>query len=156
MPLAVFQTTSPSDFWNKLRRGFTCFYGFDTQCGDVPSKAVIYILSYCLGNMFNLLLIKYTDGAVYSVIVQALVTPLATIFWTLFKAEPTFMWFPVFNQSTIYVLGGLVIMMPSVIMYTIFSGEADAGELQETDVYSEIGDRSLRKVNSEPSLHAIY
>ncbi len=106
--------------------------------------------------MFNLLLIKYTDGAVYSVIVQALVTPLATIFWTLFKAEPNFRWFPVFDQSTIYVLGGLVIMMPSVIMYTIFSGEAEARELQENDLHSEIGDRTLRRVNSEPSLHVIY
>ena len=118
--------------------------------------------------MFNLLLIKYTDGAVYSVIVQALVTPLATIFWTLFKAEPTFTWFPVFDQNTVYVLGGLAIMMPSVVMYTVFSGDAE--QSQAASGIGTIPDSSkltvkilptgqvvrdegtLRRINSEPSL----
>ncbi len=118
--------------------------------------------------MFNLLLIKYTDGAVYSVIVQALVTPLATIFWTLFKAEPTFTWFPVFDQSTVYVLGGLTIMMPSVIMYTVFSGDEEQSQaalgIRATPDFGKLSvkilpsgqvvrdEGTLRRINSEPTL----
>ena len=72
--------------------------------------------------MFNILLIRYADGAVYAVVVMALVTPLGSIFWMFFTTEPYFRWHPVFDQTTIYVLVVLVIMMPAVVMYTYFSG----------------------------------
>ena len=47
-------------------------------------------------------------------------TPLTTLFWTLFTAQPTLHWAPAINISTGFLLVGLVIMMPSVVMYAYF------------------------------------
>lgn len=94
------------------------------QCSNVPKLAALYIVSYASTTVFSVLLIRFTDGAVFTVIVMALVTPLSTLFWNLFSATPQFHWEPFFDPATILLLLGLCIMMPAVILYTYFGTEA--------------------------------
>nr|KAG5702492.1 hypothetical protein BaRGS_015124 [Batillaria attramentaria] len=70
-------------------------------------KGWIFILGYTLGGLFQFLLIKYAEGAVFAVVVQSLVTPLATLFWTFFKFDvPTdhFYWDPQFTETTAFTI----------------------------------------------------
>ena len=79
--------------------------------------AVIYITAYASTTMFSILLIRFAEGAVFTTVVLALVTPLSTLFWMLFQPMPTLHFEPVFDLSMIFVIVGLLIMMPAVIMY---------------------------------------
>ena len=67
------------------------------------------------------MLIRFAAGAVFTVIIMALVTPLTTLFWNLFTTVPDFHWAPFFDQATVLVLLGLAMMMPAVILYTYFA-----------------------------------
>nr|XP_054750621.1 uncharacterized protein LOC129256445 [Lytechinus pictus] len=119
--------SNPSEFWDNLKHGFNCMYGQNPTCSDAVLYAILFIISYCLANLFIFLLVRFAEGAVYLVIVQALVTPLGAIFWTLFNPDPSFHWKPVFNLATAFVLGGLVIMVPAVVFYNYF-GNREAKE----------------------------
>ena len=107
-------------FFHSVERGLMCFYGADASCGQVPALGAIFILSYCFTNMFNYFMIRYSE-AVYSVVVLALATPVGTIFWMFFSPTPYIHWQPTFNTSSIFLVVGLLIMMPAVAAYTYLS-----------------------------------
>lgn len=132
-----FQASNPSEFWDNLKHGFNCMYGQDPACSDAVLYAILFIIGYCLANLFIFLLVRFAEGAVYAVIVQALVTPLGAIFWTLFMPDPSFHWEPVFNLATAFVLGGLVIMVPAVVFYNYF-GSQEAKKAAEKQAEEEI------------------
>ncbi len=67
------------------------------------------------------LLTRYAEGAIYTAIISALVTPIAAIWCSFFKPEPHFHWAPDFTATTAFTLAGLAIMVPSVVVYNIFS-----------------------------------
>ncbi|CAH1773513.1 unnamed protein product [Owenia fusiformis] len=115
------QANSPAEFVDRLHTSLLCHFGADETCLDVLGRSWLFIFSYVLANMFQFLLIRYAEGAIYAVIVTALVTPLGTLWWTLFQSSPEFAWGPVFNETTVFTLLGLSIMMPGVIMYNYFS-----------------------------------
>ena len=92
------------------------------------------MIKYCSGFQryfkFNLstlnfsgifLLTRYSEGAIYTAIVNALVTPTGALWWSIFSSEPHFHWAPGFTTTTAYTLAGLAIMVPSVVTYNIFS-----------------------------------
>lgn len=67
------------------------------------------------------LLVKFSEGAIYLVVVQAMVTPLGALFWTFFRPVPTFHWDPHFLQlPTFFIMLGIAIMVPAVAMYNYF------------------------------------
>ncbi|CAH1773512.1 unnamed protein product [Owenia fusiformis] len=115
------QANSTAEFVDHLHTSLLCHFGADQSCLDVLGLSWLFIFSYVLSCIFMFLLIRYAEGAIYAVIVIALVTPLGTLWWTLFQSSPQFAWGPVFNETTVFTLIGLSIMMPGVIMYNYFS-----------------------------------
>ncbi|RDD45575.1 Crt-like protein 1 [Trichoplax sp. H2] len=109
-------------FQNQMNCGFMSqftgnkFVHFPWAAGS----AWVFIIFYCIANMSSLLLIRYADGAIYLVVVQALVTPLAAFFWTLFTLDNGFHWHPNFSVSTGFIVGGVAVILPCVILYNYF------------------------------------
>jgi hypothetical protein len=94
--------------------------GTDPHCQIPIGRCWIYITFYCLSNLMSLMLIKYTEGAVYLVIVSALSTPVGTFFNTLFQLDSTtgaFFWGPSVDVDFYYALAGVSIIVPAVIGY---------------------------------------
>ncbi|XP_046340537.1 uncharacterized protein LOC124121566 [Haliotis rufescens] len=126
------------EFGGNLGTGLGCCFSTEAACNGLWWKLWLFLIGYCFGNLFQFLLIEYAEGAVYAVVVQSMVTPLATLFWTLFKFDVPnnhFFWSPDFNITTGFTLGGLVIIVPTVIMYNYFSKQdAKEKELKESSV----------------------
>lgn len=120
----LFQSTSAAEFFTKMRNGFHCMYSLDANCRTMVGKAWLFYFGYCFGNLFQFLLIQYAEGAVFAVIVQAMVAPTCTIFWTFFnynEVTDVFKWSPIFNTTTGFTLAGLCMIVPGVILYNYFS-----------------------------------
>ena len=65
--------------------------------------------------------------------VQALVTPLGALFWTLFD-DPScgaFEWLPHTNATVYFSIGGIVMMVPAIFLYNI--GYAPSTMMYELD-----------------------
>ncbi|XP_065842307.1 crt homolog 2-like [Oscarella lobularis] len=95
-------------------------YGPDAHCSILIGRTWYFIIFYCLSNLFGLMLIKYAEGAVYLVIVNALITPVGTFFLTLFQLESDtgkFYWKPEVDVATWYALAGVCLMVPAVVWY---------------------------------------
>ncbi|KAJ8320712.1 hypothetical protein KUTeg_002299 [Tegillarca granosa] len=134
-----FTASSPTDFWDRFKAGSACYFSSEASCRNLAGKAWLFFFGYCFGNLFQFLLIQYAEGAVYAVVVQALISPTATIFWTLFKyneVKDHFYWGPLFNTTTFFTLAGLCLMVPGVIMYNYFSNrEAKEKSRVELEVH---------------------
>ena len=95
-------------------------YGPDEHCSLIIGRTWYFTIFYCLSNLIGLMLIKYAEGAVYLVIVNALITPVGTFFLTLFQLENDtgkFYWKPEVDVATWYALAGVFLMVPAVIWY---------------------------------------
>ena len=113
---------SPSKIANCTMMPDNPLYNPDPHCTMPNGRCWLFIVFYCLANLFSLMLIKYADGAIYLVIVNALVNPISGVFWTLFALrgrDSKFYWAPTFNAATIYVLAGLAMMVPAVVIYNM-------------------------------------
>lgn len=113
------------NFLEKLENGFGCFYGMRNECSDVPQLAIMYVASFASSNVFSILLIRYVQGAVYTTVALALVSPISTLFWNLFSPVPHLHWSPFFDLATVFVIVGLCIMTPAVAMYSYFGLECN-------------------------------
>ncbi|KAL3862003.1 hypothetical protein ACJMK2_008009 [Sinanodonta woodiana] len=116
--------SSPQNFIERLKNGIHCSYSSEAACGGLAWEAWLFYICYCLGNLFNFLLIQYAEGAVYAAVVQAVVSPIAALFWSLFVFDEEnllFFWKPTFNETTAYTIGGLCLMVPAVVLYNYFS-----------------------------------
>ena len=76
-----------------------------------------FVLFFSAAQLFSLLLIRYTDGANYLVVILALVTPLVAFFWTLFSYRFGVHWHPHFTLSTAFIIAGVVIIVPCILLY---------------------------------------
>jgi drug/metabolite transporter (DMT)-like permease len=132
-----------SDFSQHMRWGYQCHYGdgpsynctisgngtgptwqidkgTDPHCQIPIGRCWIFVLFYCLANLISLMLIKYAEGAVYLVIVNALITPVGTFFNTLFQLNPNngdFYWGPSVDVDFYYALAGIALLVPAVVGY---------------------------------------
>ena len=79
--------------------------------------AAAFVLFFSTAQLFSLLLIRYSDGANYLVIILALVTPLVALFWTLFSYKSGIYWHPHFTLSTGFIIAGVVIITPCILLY---------------------------------------
>ncbi|KAK3104794.1 hypothetical protein FSP39_010283 [Pinctada imbricata] len=120
------EVNSASAFFSSLRRGLTCSYSNVSGCQDLIGKSWIFFVGYTFGNLFQYLLIQYAEGAVYAVVVQAMIAPLVTVFWAVFQYENesgVFRWHPTFNTTTGFTIAGLCIIIPGVVLYNYFSSK---------------------------------
>lgn len=132
------QASSFTDFGQRVHRGFQCNFSSAEDCHGLAYKGWIFILGYCLANLSQFLVIQRAEGAVFAVVVQATVTPLAALFWTFFKFhvdQDRLSWDPEFTETTAFIVGGLLIIVPAVVLYNVFSTwesrEADAARKDE-------------------------
>ena len=80
------------------------------------------------GNLFQFLLIQYAEGAIYASVVQACISPLAALFWTLFKYDVKsdhFYWHPVLTETTGFTFVGVCLIVPGIMLYNYFSIQDD-------------------------------
>lgn len=114
--------------------GAKCCYGQqdDGTCENAVLAYWVFIISYCLANLMVFVLVRFAEGAIYLVIVQAVTTPLGSLFFTFFQAEPHFHWGPVFNITVAFRLVGLCIIVPGVVFYNYFEEQERKRDLNST------------------------
>ena len=133
------QAASPAQFATHLKNALRCFYQRDAPiCGHVTFPGITLTVSFTSMNLLNILQVKYTEGSVLLAVVNALATPVSTSFWYLFASEPNFHWMPRFDVSTVFVLIGMVIMVPSIVLYAYFGDEAEHQVELETERRSRL------------------
>jgi uncharacterized membrane protein YjjP (DUF1212 family) len=91
----------------------------------------LFYTGYTFGNLFQFLLIQYAEGAVFAVIVQAIVSPIAALFWNLFRYDAgtdVFEYKPTMNTTTAFTFSGLLLIFPGVILYNYFSSKEAASK----------------------------
>lgn len=131
-----------SDFSNHMKWGYDCHFGHgpiynctnststpttyyldpgsDPNCQIPVGRCWIFVFFYCMANLISLMLIKYAEGAVFLVIVNALITPVGTFFNTLFQLKEDngdFLWSPSVDVDFYYALAGIAIIVPAVLGY---------------------------------------
>ncbi|XP_072025556.1 crt homolog 1-like [Amphiura filiformis] len=113
-------------FTENMKYGARCMYGQDETgtCVNAVAAHWVFVISYSLANLMVFVLVRFAEGAVYLVVVQAITTPLGSLFFTFFKPEP-FRWDPEFNITVAFRLAGLCIIVPAVVFYNYF------GELEK-------------------------
>mmetsp|Transcript_73732 Transcript_73732/g.173181 ORF Transcript_73732/g.173181 Transcript_73732/m.173181 type:complete len:306 (-) Transcript_73732:112-1029(-) len=104
---------SPHELGVSMRHGFKEFFAGH----DATARGLAFVLCYVLSYISTGLLLRHAEGATWLAIVQALVSPLGTLFWTLFKENPVFKWHPEFLETTWFTLAGLVLIVPGVLIY---------------------------------------
>lgn len=105
-----------------------------SDCKGLVGKSWLFFGGYTFANLFQFLLIEYAEGAVFAAVVQSLVGPTATIFWTFFQfneKENLFRWHPVFNETTVFTIVGLLLMVPGVMLYNYFSNKEAKEKVKE-------------------------
>ncbi|XP_076470511.1 uncharacterized protein LOC143300613 [Babylonia areolata] len=122
------------EFAERMRRGFACNLSLSEACHGLALKGWVFILAFCFGNLFQFLLIQRAEGAVFAVVVQSVVTPLATLFWTFFRVDGVtgaLRWQPAFTETTGFTIGGLLIIVPAAVWYNVFSRWDAAAEKEK-------------------------
>lgn len=98
-------------------------YSSNSSCRQALVKSWLFILAFTFGTLSQYLLIQSSDGAIFAAVVEAVVGPFASLFWTLFEynqVDDIVRWNPVFNITTSFSIGGLALMIPGVILYNYF------------------------------------
>lgn len=120
-----------SDFRNHFQRGLQCSYSSASDCGRAVTRSWIFIAAFTCGTFSQYLLVQSSDGAIFASIVEAVVGPLASLFWTLYrynKSDNSIHWHPVFNETTAFSLAGLGLMIPGIILYHYFVIQEEKSE----------------------------
>nr|XP_022326332.1 uncharacterized protein LOC111126172 isoform X4 [Crassostrea virginica] len=115
-----------SEFSTRYKTGTICMFSSKTECNGLVGKSWLFFGGYTFANLFQFLLIEYAEGAVFAAVVQSLVGPTATMFWTFFEfnvKEDVFRWHPLFNETTVFTLAGLLLMVPGVMLYNYYSNK---------------------------------
>ena len=117
----------------------------DPHCTVPTVKFYLQMFFVAMGSVLSFFVIKYTDGAIFFVLVQTLCTPLSSVFWFLVHLDSSshLYWKPAFNEGSAYVLGGLAVLFPAVAIYN-YLGYVAESRLQD--------ERDERNINSGESL----
>ena len=67
------------------------------------------------------ILLRYSEGAIFAALVASMATPIEAIWWSFFTPTPHYQWKPHFSIATVYVISGLIVMVPGVFLYNWFS-----------------------------------
>ncbi|ELT87623.1 hypothetical protein CAPTEDRAFT_209831 [Capitella teleta] len=107
--------------------GFKCIFG---GAGCSPSSAVLGWINYsvtALGCFAFACLMRFSEGANFTIIALTLRTPLVFLFWTLFTEDP-FHFEPHVHLSTWLSIAGIVIMLPAILVYDFAPKEIDSSK----------------------------
>ena len=143
-----------ADFSNHMVSGYHCHFGqgplyncstltegrfldrgADPYCHIPITRCWIFIFFYCFGNLVSIMLIKYAEGALYLVIINAASTPLSTLVNTLFtldKESADFLWRPSVDVNIYYRLAGTALIIPAVVAYVYISRRENKQSREET------------------------
>ncbi|KAK7490958.1 hypothetical protein BaRGS_00017830 [Batillaria attramentaria] len=127
---------SLQDLAYKLERGFSCNFLLSPDCHGLVIKGVIFTVTYVVTNHLSLVLVRHADCSAFLAIIQAMVTPLVTLVWTVLtfdRAEDRVYWDPEFTQTTLFAVGGLLIIVPAIILYNVFSQREQVKSADEED-----------------------
>ncbi len=119
MIVFLLQASSWSDFVENQKRGFECHFSADASCHSIWLICWLFILSYCAVNLTFFLMMRYTEGAIYSAFIIVLSSTLGAVFWSLFILDPDIQWSPRLIVLA-FTLVGLAIMVPAGCMYNMF------------------------------------
>lgn len=119
------------DCMKHMHDGLLCVIPGD-RCGQDGFKwAVVFCLCYMLNDAASAMLLRYSEGATWQVIVSTLVSPLGVFWWTLFKEKPTLHWQPEWANTTTFALLGILLMLPGIFMYK-WKGSTEPHALEKT------------------------
>lgn len=114
----------------------------------------LFVINYCTTSYGQGLLLRYTEGAIYSSMVAGLVTPIGEIFWMLFEIDTlnNLIWNPQFKLSSLYAIAGLLIIAPCVVIYNIYGEKSFEDKLDQERMSAKqqlLANKSLnsKKVN---------
>ena len=137
LPSLSGQAGSIQEFGRNMFYALKCMYFADSNCITAPAAYFVYITSSFLNLLSAIFLLKYAEGAIWLVLVQALVTPLSSLFFTLFSVAPppgqdhgTFHWDPTFDLAVAFRFLGLAILVPTIIFYNYFGEKERQAEQQ--------------------------
>lgn len=124
-PAPYSYTNCTAQFWNSSQATAETFNP-DPHCDTPIVRFWIMTGFFCCTSVTLMLLVKYSDGAIYAVLVSSLNAPMGAIFWMLFHLDrfSHFSWKPTFDTSRVYVFVGLLIIVPAVGLYN-FIGIVD-------------------------------
>ncbi|KAL5481557.1 hypothetical protein EMCRGX_G021747 [Ephydatia muelleri] len=99
-----------------------CFFGGAGCNSSAGVRGTVFIAMYVLSYVAQGLLIRYAEGATLLAIVQAVVSPLGALFWSLFSCVDgcdTIEWGPNATSLTYYSIGGLILIVPAIFLYNM-------------------------------------
>eukprot|EP01138_Halocafeteria_seosinensis_P000400 gb/GECG01000413.1/.p1 GENE.gb/GECG01000413.1/~~gb/GECG01000413.1/.p1 ORF type:complete len:431 (+),score=32.07 gb/GECG01000413.1/:1-1293(+) len=121
-------------FGHSFVAGFKCNFGGESCGSSAFAFSTVFIGAYMLSYIAGAALLRSDEnGATWQAIVVTLVTPLGALFWTLFQHGPPVHFEPEFEQTTWYSVGGLVLMLPAMLLYHLWGAQ----ELHERHLSSE-------------------
>lgn len=113
-------TNSIDETISRIEQDWRWFLGLDGATIDVTIRALIFIGCYTLANIGISQMLRFTEGATWTSVVAALMTPLGGIFWLFFELDNKTHWFgwkPNFDSSSVYIIAGLLFMSPFIYLY---------------------------------------
>lgn len=78
-------------------------------------------------------MLRYTEGATWTAIVAALVTPIGGIFWFFFELKPDLIGYWNWDNSDILIIAGLVVMAPFIFLYNRETQKMEELEKEQMD-----------------------
>ena len=112
-----------------IKQDWRWFFGLDGANADVTVRAIVFVGCYTLSYIGTSQMLRFTEGATWTAVVAALVTPLGGMFWLFFELDSDTNWFgwkPNFNSSSIYIIIGLLFMSPFIYLYDKEAADIEA------------------------------
>ena len=88
---------------------------------------------YTVNYIGSSLMLRYTEGATWTAIVAALVTPLGGIFWFFFQLNPDLETYWNWDNSDLLIILGLVVMAPFIFLYDRETQKQEELEKEQMD-----------------------
>jgi len=113
-------STGVSDWASHMHGGIACFLPGD-RCGYTGfAWGMAFIVCFLLAFVASGFLVKYSEGAAWQACVMTLVSPIGTLWWTLFQEKPSFHWHPEWANTSTWSVLGLALICPGILLYKRF------------------------------------
>ncbi|ELT91749.1 hypothetical protein CAPTEDRAFT_223164 [Capitella teleta] len=106
-----------SNFLPQVAFNFRCIFGLSDVCGAVSiSLAWCRMATKTTSFVMAALVVRYSEGANFYILISAVASPICFTFWTLFDEHP-FRWKPEVHLSTWLSIVAISIMIPAIVAY---------------------------------------
>jgi len=140
-------TNNARTTWDDVKQDFRWLVGLDGSGATCTVRAITFIGCYIINYVGSSLMLRYTEGATWTAVVAALVTPLGAIFWILFELNNSTGYFgfhPFWSNSSLYIIFGLITMSPFIYLY-----DREAQFLANNENSNFVFDRNDKKKKSD-------